>query len=711
MRTSPAHAGLDAEELHQRLETLVYPVLTARRSVLEPARVLAGMGRAGQERFLESLALITGTSVELGYNFCMFAPPALSLLDDREWPDWVLHLMDRYDRGGVIAAIVAMQRVSDYVEQTRAARAGMRFEEVAGVLERLVLGLNGRALKLSVGEVAHTDTETLYLPAIANRFESREDNFRLYKTTVIHLWAQTWFGTWRMSLAQAARHFDRPEWAVRLFHALETLRLDACIARELPGVFRDIGRLRAATGCGALPPPWEQAAARLRARGATVRESYELLPAMYREENIPEPACYQGELFPDEAEQVMALRLLRERESLGRSLAAIVARDPAPGESRKAAVADAPERRFSIARMPSPDMPDGFRAELRLNGEPVAALEDVQQILDSVLQDLGDIPDHYLMPAGHGVYRADKGSGAQPAESPARGEGGYRYDEWDYVRKQYRRDWCVLYERDVHPQWDDFVAETLHKYRGLLKHLRRTFEALRGGDRLLKSEPHGDDIDIDAVVGSYADRRAGLEGSERLFIRRRRIERDIAVMFLVDMSGSTKGWINDIERESLVLLCEVLETLGDRYAIYGFSGFTHKRCELLRIKHLDEPYGEEVRARISGIRPQDYTRMGVAIRHLSARLNEVEARTRLLITLSDGRPDDQDGYRGVYGIEDTRKALLEAAYQGIHPYCITIDDEARDYLPHMFGGVNFTVISELHRLPYKVSDIYRRITL
>ena len=127
----------------------------------------------------------------------------------------------------------------------------------------------------------------------------------------------------------------------------------------------------------------------------------------------------------------------------------------------------------------------------------------------------------------------------------------------------------------------------------------------------------GDGIVIDAAVEAYTDQQAGLEPGESLFTRRKRVDRDIAVVFLVDMSGSTKGWINEIERESLVLLCEALEILGDRYAIYGFSGLTHRRCDLFRVKDLHEPYGEEVRSRISGIKPQDYTRMGVFIRHIT----------------------------------------------------------------------------------------------
>jgi nitric oxide reductase NorD protein len=177
------------------------------------------------------------------------------------------------------------------------------------------------------------------------------------------------------------------------------------------------------------------------------------------------------------------------------------------------------------------------------------------------------------------------------------------------------------------------------------------------------------------------------------------------------MSGSTKGWINEAEREALILLCEALELLGDRYAIYGFSGTTRKRCELFRIKTFDETYSPEVKARISGIRPQEYTRMGFAIRHMTTLLNRVEARTKVMVTLSDGRPDDYfDVYRGVYGVEDTRMALFEAGRTGIHPFCITLDHDARNYLPHMYGAARYIILDDVRQLPVKVTDIYRRIT-
>ena len=268
----------------------------------------------------------------------------------------------------------------------------------------------------------------------------------------------------------------------------------------------------------------------------------------------------------------------------------------------------------------------------------------------------------------------------------------------------------MLREREVHPKFDRFPEATLRKHYGLAQSLCRTFEMIRGGRSLHRGEPHGDEVDLDALVRALSEARAGRELSQRVFVRQARDERSIAVLFMVDMSGSTKGWVNDLEREALILLCEALQRLQDRYAIYGFSGITRKRCELFGVKRFDEDYDAAVAARISGILPQDYTRMGVAIRHLSGLLGQVEARRKLLIALSDGRPEDYTDYRGEYGIEDTRQALIEARRSGIHPFCITIDDTAREYLPRMYGPAGYTVVSDVRRLPQQVTDIYRRLT-
>jgi nitric oxide reductase NorD protein len=339
----------------------------------------------------------------------------------------------------------------------------------------------------------------------------------------------------------------------------------------------------------------------------------------------------------------------------------------------------------------------------------------MRQLLSSILLDFGELPPDYLVPAGAGDYdpqllnelEVDPDAVWQGVYHE---EGAFLYDEWDHGRQHYRKNWCALREKPGQAVADGFVEQTRSKYHSLIKQLRRSFEAMRDEDKLLKRQADGDEVDLDALVEALADASDGSEMTSRLFTRMHRSERNIAVLFMVDMSGSTKGWINEAERESLVLLCEALESLGDRYAIYGFSGVGRKRCEVYTIKTFADHYDDATRERISGIQPQDYTRMGAPIRHLSRILNESEAKTRLLITLSDGKPDDYADYKGDYGIEDTRRALIEARRSGIHPYCITIDEQARDYLPHMYGAAAYTVVERVEELPQKVADIYRRLT-
>jgi hypothetical protein len=160
-------------------------------------------------------------------------------------------------------------------------------------------------------------------------------------------------------------------------------------------------------------------------------------------------------------------------------------------------------------------------------------------------------------------------------------------------------------------------------------------------DRGLEVTSHDDRGGVFTAFDSI--KLAGEEASDRLFTQPQRVERNIAVMVLVDMSGSTKERINGVVRESRALLCVALEVLDDRYAIYGFAGFTQKHGELSRIKRFEEAYDHRVREHIIGVAPKDYTRMGAFVRHLTRKLLEQEVCARLLITLSDGRPGDRDG--------------------------------------------------------------------
>ncbi|MGE5027241.1 MAG: nitric oxide reductase activation protein NorD [Betaproteobacteria bacterium] len=705
----PDNAPLSAEYIEQALEQWLEVEFTFLQ-VKDLSASIAALPRKDQDFLLNWVRRIATTNIQIAHQFAHHAIYGIARLDQRVIEAWALHAMDTYDRAGLRPAVKVIKDLDNFVQASHERVAGAVFEDASGVLLNFVHGLSGRHLKLEQGDTAYTDSETLYLPTVVARLQTAEDNFALCKSMVAFLWAQTRFGTFRVDLSEALAAYPDGEKALKQFHALETLRLEACIGRELPGLFREMKRLRAELGETQAPPEnWKSYARELAEPDATVHDSLRLLADAYSGA-IPDAACYQGELRPEAVAQCLATRIEREKILLRVKLGQFV-------QEVKRSQVDAPEAlpRFGV-KPADQDTADLSQLELTLDDLPIAPPEDIRQLLTSIQLDLGGIPPEYLSPAGPGEY--DPGLyEAKIADPDAVWQGTYHeegatlYPEWDFGRQHYRKNWCVMREKDVPPAHDGFVLQTLQKYSGLVSHLRRTFEAMRDENRLLKREAAGDEVDIDALVEALADARDGSEMSDRLFMRNHRSERNIAVMFMVDMSGSTKGWINDAERESLILLCEALETLGDRYAIYGFSGTTRKRCELYRIKRIDEPYNEEVKARISGIRPQEYTRMGFAIRHLTHLLNEVEARTKLLITLSDGKPDDyNDAYRGRYGIEDTRKALQEAQRSGIHPFCITIDTEARQYLPHMYGAVNYTVVDEVKKLPLKVTDIYRRLT-
>ncbi len=704
---------LTAAQLEERLDIHMISLGAAE----EPARALAEFTRIQQDFVLHWVGIVARTSSGMALNFVSHVCPALRLMDTAGVEAWLLACMDIYDTKGLHPAVAAFRDVERFAREYRARATGVSFEEVVNVLEMFVHGLNGRQLKIECGESCRTDTETIFIPPTVNRFGNNDDNFQLYKVMVVQQWARNWYGTWRAGLVEVLGRFPDRERAQACFQLLETLRLDARIRATLPGVYRAIERFRTA-GHFTLDAAWQEAADQLERSAASVEDTLEWLPRLV-DRPLPGELPYQGVLDPEGVERVRNARIEADRQAFRLHLMRLERElkedDAATVEALQDTPQETAERRlpFELRTVESDEVPEGFVFEMELDGRPVAPPDHVQGTMASIFQDLGEIPEEYLYAAGEGAYLADA-VGEQKADDVWKGtyheEGAFLYNEWDYERQNYRKNWAVLRELEVSPQDHAFVRETLVKYRGLTAHLRRTFEALRGEDRLLRKQPYGDNIDIDALVEAWADTSMGMEMTDRVFTKKHKLERDIAVMFMVDMSGSTKGWINDAERESLVLLCESLETLGDRYAIYGFSGMTRKRCEVYRVKRFDEDYTDEVRGRIAGIRPKDYTRMGVTIRHLSHLLGEVEARTRLLVTLSDGKPDDYDTYRGAYGIEDTRQALIEARRNGIHSFCITIDTEARDYLPHMYGAVNYAVIDEVRKLPLKVSDIYRRLT-
>jgi len=347
---------------------------------------------------------------------------------------------------------------------------------------------------------------------------------------------------------------------------------------------------------------------------------------------------------------------------------------------------------------------------LRLGGMEFELSDELRALLREMAAEGGSVPAEWIVSA---MGRA--GSGLPPGakdedDDQSRAAGPTAYDEWDFRRAGFRKQWCQVQVKEIVPVAGTFVATTLSKYRGLLQSLRRQFEMMSVNEAMVRRQRDGDEIDLDAVIEAVTDARAGLSPSERLYIRLQRHERQIATLFLLDMSSSTEGWVSTALKESLILMCEALSALGDRYAIYGFSGMRRLRSEVFTIKEFSETYDSTIKGRIAAITPKEYTRMGPAIRHATQLLANTEAKIRLLITLSDGKPEDYDGYKGAYAIEDTRHALIEAKSAGIHPFCITVDKEAHAYMAHMYGEVNYIFIDQVAKLPRRMPEIYRNLT-
>lgn len=294
------------------------------------------------------------------------------------------------------------------------------------------------------------------------------------------------------------------------------------------------------------------------------------------------------------------------------------------------------------------------------------------------------------------------------------GEEYFYYPEWDYKRQAYRPRFSRLAEAAVTGEDAGFFERVMREKAGLLREVTRSMEMLSPATRLVGRQTDGASVDLGAAIDAIADLEAGLVPDERLYSSYVKTERDLSALFLVDLSMSTDGWaggakIIDHEKESLVVLCEALRKLRDRYAIYGFSGKTRKGCRFYRVKGFSESYGETVRKRIGALIPYSYTRMGPAIRHATSILSREQTATRLLFILSDGKPNDVDVYEGRWGVEDTRKAIKEAEGAGITPFCLTVDTVGADYLPRIFGKGNYAVVPGVDTLAKKLPELYARI--
>lgn len=702
---------LNPKEMERTLDSFLKPVLSYRRTAAEPAKKLAGFNLEAQNFAIYWVDVINSFDTELAFQFAdHFSPAYLCLKGDlKHMREWVIHALESYDHNGLIPAIKIFHEVEEFAELLFSRVSAVSFEENRKVLEIFIRGLSGRQLDLQrvQGESSFSDTQSIFLPEYINHFANPEDNFLYYKAMLVHHWAANRFGTFEYDLAQWSQQFSHPSQALQLLNSFENIRLDYWISKELAGLHRQMQRFRQEIIQLSQQGGW-RAIQQLLQNEASVKASLELVESYYSRVEPINPK-YSGHFDVEQVNRVKLQRISAEKNLFQSFLGEILTEQnfsfPPIGQT--------PFSRETWSSESS-GAENGIKIELFLNGQLIQPPEQIQPLIESIVIDCGTLPLDYLypnVPVINPLNSEDNNAHEDDCSETNPQKSYFYYDEWDIARRNYKKKWCRVQELVIEPKYDDFVEKTLEKHLGLVKSLRHTFEMLRAEPKMLKRQSYGDDIDIDAVVEGYSDLVAGFEMPQHLFTQKDRAERNIAVTFLIDMSGSTQGWINRIEREALVLLCESLEILGDRYAIFGFSGVGRNACEIYPIKDFDEYYGTTVKARISGVGAKDYTRLGAAIRHMNQKLFQIEARTKLMITLSDGKPEDSDSlYRGEYGIEDTRQALVESKQKGIHTFCITIDDNAQDYLPHMYGSSNYALVKEVDQLPLKVSEIYRKLT-
>jgi DNA-binding transcriptional MerR regulator len=694
---------------------------------------------------------------------------------------------EAWARAGLITSDTRTRR-SYYALETRTSNNALRASDHGGVtlesiqhlLRLYVEGLTGRAVEIaSVAavpvEARIGDGSTIYLPAAVSDFGDDELDFRLYKVLAAHAAGQIEFGTYeqgtddlRAAYASLAARFDPanqderaafadngylseppanpspsgrgqgegrealaggstrptsppstlrysdglqlfpiPALARRIFGTLENSRIDRRLRRQYRGLNRDLDLIRAhlrsrrpkIVDLPATMVPFELLF-QITMLGGALDDSRDFHRQIVSElETVV--AEYLNDLNATVADTLMATgRVYDLFQSI--SLDDSEKQIEVPDEQDQEDASKLAEE--MLAQRERERQPQRRDARELFNAWNTEAEGEFDELEGSEAWSEGETPEHGL----------------------EEGEVAFNYDEWDRELTDHRVGWCRVVEKKVKRGSRAFVDDTRERYKGVMSSIRHQFQLLKPENLTrIVNELDGEDFDLNAVVDYFIDRRADGQPSERIYTKRLRRRRDVAVSFLLDQSSSTARTIGrhplqpythpgrriiEIEKEGLVLMSEALEAVGDVYSINGFTSEGRRNVKFYVLKDFDEHYSDEVMRRIGGITYQNNTRLGAAIRHATAKLEQQEARTRLLIVLSDGRPYDHDYGDARYAREDTREALVNAKVRGITPFCITIDRESEAELRDLYGEVGYTIIDDVLSLPERLPGIYRRLT-
>jgi len=353
----------------------------------------------------------------------------------------------------------------------------------------------------------------------------------------------------------------------------------------------------------------------------------------------------------------------------------------------------------------------------RTAGRPTA--EDLEQLVCRPPADMGDCDGEPMV--GQVVRLPaeiiDQTALSDTVEDPDDVDRITWQKEWSALIGDYLHDHVRVRDRRIGGTDTAFYETILSRRDGLVSQIKTAFELLRPeGLGLLRPWVEGDDFDYRALLDVALDRKAGRLPSDRLYIKRVKQRRDVAVMLLVDLSRSTSnivaganGSVLDVTKEAIVLFTQALEVVGDAYAVAGFSGTGRLGVDFFRIKDFDEPLSAGVKRTLGALTPQRSTRMGAAVRRATLELMTQESRVRLLLLIGDGFPNDTE-YKGDYAVQDTRQAIAEARSRGIITQAITVNLPASPQLDDLYGPVRHTVISNVNELPDKLLRLYGTLT-
>ncbi|MFZ5863235.1 MAG: nitric oxide reductase activation protein NorD [Nitrospirota bacterium] len=707
--------------------------------VLQYAHTLLGAMPSHETRhaLLASGARVAERAPTLVETFLRHAPEVVALVEGSvtRFDEWVAEGLAIADTHRERAEAYFALRSKQATEVAQRLSHGVFLRDIRSALTYVAEALCGRAVEIKSGPGASSSlTErggVITLPDKITVYATAEDNLRFYRVLTFHEAAHLEFGTYEPVPAEIAAwfgadgsapaqtdsstllgRFPDPGLAQNLWTIAEEARVDFLIRHHYPGLRTDMDRvlgeqLRMRPKIDTLP------------RRAAILESW-LQLSVADVADVPFPV-----LDPVTHGYDVIKRLRTPEATVVDVLRAVVDLYPLAAENMDEPVPVSSES-------PPPAEPPSEFDQLAMGHAPIGsfAFRDALQAPQVRMGQHGGRPDQH---APRPPDRTELGDRADtPAATRKLSEGdettvaatpdhsGSWYPEWDHLADEFKPRWCRVDEQRAREAAPEDIEALLADTRGIEASLRRYFAVMRPeAFRKTMRQPDGDDIDLDAAVAALVERRARVTPDDRLYVRREKRTRDVAVALLIDTSGSTgrqlagSGRVRrviDVERESLALVGAALDALGDQFALYAFSGHGRHAVDCRVVKAFDEPFGASTLARISGLTPSGQNRDGAAIRHACHHLRARDAAIKLLILLSDGRPLDDD-YAADYALEDTRAALREARALGIHPFCVTVDDRADAYIQRLYGDVQYTIIHDVRALPERLPKIYKRLTI